>query len=178
MAHDFDWSGFRALVKRVEVLVGGDREDAEFAEDLRRSLAFVYTAGITMPTAGDVYEDAGGEEFWSATPDLPAADLDDATPTGVDDRVMAVEALADRIGASIESVQPDELGDPEEIADFASGTAEALLDTLAGLAVGNALFDEGRVLEAQWEWSFGFDEWGAHALTAMSALHELLWGAR
>jgi hypothetical protein len=32
--------------------------------------------------------------------------------------------------------------------------------------------------EAAWEWTFQFDEWGTHALAAMSALHELLWGAR
>ena len=33
-------------------------------------------------------------------------------------------------------------------------------------------------MEAEWEWSFGFDEWGAHAIGALAALHDLLWGAR
>lgn len=172
MANDFDWLGFRALVKRLDDLVGGQRDDAEFAEDLRRALTFVYTAGITMPTAGDIYEDAG-EDFWNGTRDVPAA-----VEAGDSAHEAAAEALADRIVASIEAVQPDELGDPEEISDVATTTAENVLDVLSNLAGGNVLFDEKRLQEAQWEWSFGFDEWGAHALAALSALHELLWGAR
>jgi hypothetical protein len=173
MADNFDWTGFRALVKRLDDLVGGQRDDAEFAEDLRRALTFVYTAGVTMPTAGDIYEDAGGDEFWSGTLAVPAADEPGDSGQGA-----AAEALADRIGASVESVQPDELGDPDEIAEVATIAAENLLDVLSNLASGNVLFDEKRLKEAQWEWSFGFDEWGAHALSALSALHELLWGAR
>jgi len=70
MATDFDWAGFRALTKRLADFVGETREDEALAEDLRRAVTFLYTAGVTMPGAGDVYEAAGGEEFWSETVDL------------------------------------------------------------------------------------------------------------
>jgi len=46
------------------------------------------------------------------------------------------------------------------------------------LAAGNEHYDAKRPMEAEWEWSFGFDEWGAHAIGALAALHDLLWGAR
>lgn len=173
MANDFDWSGFRALVTRLDDIIAGDRDDEEFAEDLRRNLTFVYTAGITMPSAGDVYEDAGGDEFWNAT-EVPGL-AQDTDPALLE---AATESLAQRISASVEATQPDALADPEEIAEAASIAAQNLLDAVAGLEEGARLFDEKRVPEAMWEWSFQFDEWGAHALAALSALHDLLWGAR
>jgi hypothetical protein len=173
MATDFDWAGFRALCKRLDDLLGSEREDDQFAEDLRRALTFVYTAGITMPTAGDVYEAAGGDEFWNATDVLA---LDDAVDPA--EKLAAAEALAARITESVEAVQPDAIGEIDEITDVATTAAENLLDVAANLVAGGKLFDEKRVQEAQWEWTFGFDEWGAHALGALSALHELLWGSR
>jgi len=173
MTTDFDWTGFRALAKRLDDLVGGTREDEAFAEDLRRALTFVYTAGITMPTAGDVYEAAGGDAFWNGT-ELPGL----APVRDAEDNLSAAEQLAARIAESIEAVQPDEIGELDEITDVATTAAENLLDAVANLSAGSALFDEKRVQEAQWEWTFGFDEWGANALAALSALHELLWGAR
>lgn len=185
MATDFDWTGFRALAKRLDDLVGASAsgsvggsaggsvdDDSEFAEHLRRALTFVYTAGITMPSAGDIFEDAGGDEFWNGTPAVSGSE------DGADAGSEAIEALAARIVASVEAVQPDELGDPEELAEVAAGAAENILDVLTRLGEGNNLFDERRLPEAQWEWAFGFDEWGAHALAGLSALHELLWGAR
>ena len=53
-----------------------------------------------------------------------------------------------------------------------------ILELSAELAEGSAHFDERRPHEAAWEWTFQFDEWGTSALAAVSALHELLWGAR
>ena len=70
---DFEWTGFRALVKRVDDLLGSGRDDAEFAQDLRRALTFAYTAGITMPSAGEVYDAAGGDEFWNDAVKLDTA---------------------------------------------------------------------------------------------------------
>jgi hypothetical protein len=185
VATDFDWAGFRALAKRLDDLVGGSAggsavasaggsagDDSEFAENLRRALTFVYTAGITMPSAGDIFEDAGGDEFWNGTPAVSGSEDGDEASS------ETIEALAERIVGSVEAVQPDELGDPEEVAQVAAVAAENILDVLLRLGDGNNLFDERRLQEAQWEWSFGFDEWGAQALAGLSALHELLWGAR
>ena len=173
MASDFDWAGFRALTKRLDGLVDCERDDAEFTDDLRRALTFVYTAGITMPTAGDIFEDAGGDEFWN-TKEVPGLSPD--VDSG--DNATAGESLAARIAESAEAAQPDELGHPDEIVEVATTAAENLLDVVSALEAGAALFDESRLQEAQWEWSFGFDDWGTHALAALSALHELLWGAR
>jgi hypothetical protein len=173
MATDFDWQGFRALTRRLDDLVSGERFDAEFADDLRRALSFVYTAGITMPSAGDIYEDAGGDAFWGAK-DGPGL----ASEADTADGIVLAEALADRIAESIEAAQPDDIGDPEEIVDVATTAAENVLAVTSALAEGSALYDEGRSTEAWWEWSFQFDDWGSHALSSLSALHELLWGAR
>jgi hypothetical protein len=173
MPTDFDWTGFRALAGRLADLVEGDRDDATFAEDLRRALTFVYAAGITMPTAGDVYEDAGGDEFWNAKP-VPVL----APGVEADENIVAAEQLAARIAESVEAAQPDSLGDPDEVVDIATTAAETVFDVVSALDAGSELFDTKRLQEAQWEWSFGFDDWGGHALSALSALHELLWGAR
>ncbi|HEY5540872.1 MAG TPA: DUF5063 domain-containing protein [Coriobacteriia bacterium] len=177
MATDFDWAGFRALAKRLDDLVAGERnderDDEQFAEDLRRAITFVYTAGVTMPSAGDVYEDAGGDEFWNGT-EVPGL----APGKDVADDLTAAETLAARIAESVEAAQPDALGDPEEIADVATSAAENLLDAVARISAGSELFDAKRLREAQWEWSFGFDDWGSNAIAALAALHELLWGAR
>ena len=171
MAIDFDWGGFRALARRLDDLVAGDSDDAEFAEGLRRALTFLYTAGLTMPTAGDVY-DAAGEEFWARAVSLKL----DATDPAEFEAVVA--ALAQRIITSIDAAQPEgdaEVDDVEELAEMA---AASILEVIAALAEGSEHFDAGRSQEAAWEWSFQFDEWGTHALGAISALHELLWGAR
>jgi hypothetical protein len=173
MAADFDWAGFRALVKRLGDLAGRERDDADFAQELRRALTFVYTAGVTMPSAGDVYEAAGGAEFWNDV-EVPGVVEGAAVP----DTSAAAEALAERIAASVESAQPDELADPEEIESVSAAAAENVLDTLSALSAGSTHFDEKRFSEAHWEWAFGFDDWGTTALAALSALHELLWGAR
>jgi hypothetical protein len=173
VASEFDWAGFRALSKRLGKLLEGDRDDATLAEDLRRALTFLYTAGVTMPSAGDVYEEAGGEEFWN---DVAAPSHTE--PAGDATTIALAESLAERIASSVEAAQPDSLGDPEEVGDVAMRAAENLAEVHAGLSAGDALFDARREREAQWEWAFGFDEWGTHALVALSALHELLWGAR
>jgi hypothetical protein len=170
MATDFDWSGFSALAKRLDDLVVGQRDDAEFAEDLRRALTFVYTAGVTMPTAGDVFEDAGGDEFWENT---LALDLGRSEPDA-----QVVADLAERIATSVAAVQPEADADAEELADLAEVAAHNVLDAVSHLADGAAHFEASRLQEAAWEWSFQFDDWGAYALAALIALHELLWGAR
>ena len=171
MANDFDWGGFRALAKRLADLAASERNDAEFAEDLRRALTFVYTAGLTMPTAGDIYEDSGGEAFTERT---VAVDLG-ADPAEAE---VAVAALAERIAASIEDVQPEGDVDADELEDLAAGVAANVLEVASALGEGSAHYDSSRLGEASWEWSFGFDEWGMHALAALTGLHELLWGAR
>jgi hypothetical protein len=172
MATDFDWAGFRALTKRLDELVGGTREDAEYAHDARRALAFIFTAGVTMPSAGDVYDAAGGDEFWNATVDLEGELAEERAVE------HAVSALAHRIAASAQAAQDDAHIDAEELMDLADTAAQGLHDTCAGLAAGARYFDENRLDEAAWEWSFGFDEWGSNAVAALGALHELLWGAR
>ena len=171
MANDFDWGGFRALAKRLADLAAGERDDAQFADDLRRALTFVYTAGITMPSAGDIFEESGGDAFAERT---VAVDLG-ADPAALEARVAE---LSERIAASIEAVQPEGDVDTDELEDFAEGAAANVLEVISALAEGSAHYDASRLGEASWEWSFGFDEWGMHALAALTALHELLWGAR
>ena len=172
MATDFDWAGFRALTKRLADFVGETREDEALAEDLRRAVTFLYTAGVTMPGAGDVYEAAGGEEFWSETVDL---DTERADERAIE---SAVSALARRIRHSVEAAQADADIDSEELRDLADNAAQGVHDTCTGLSAGARYFDEKRLDEASWEWSFGFDDWGSNALAALGALHELLWGAK
>lgn len=172
MATDFDWMGLRQLAKRLDELVASDREDAEFAQDVRRALAFLYTAGVTMPSAGDIYDAAGGEEFWNETVKLDTA-WNDADTIDAE-----VAALAHRIAHSVETAQADSDLDPEELADLADTAAQGAIDANKGLGDGSRYFDAKRTDEAAWEWSFGFDDWGSNAVAALGALHELLWGAR
>ena len=171
MAIDFDWNGFRALVKRLDDLVASESEDAEFAEGLRRAITFIYTAGVTMPSAGDVYEDAG-EAFWT---DSVSLNLDAADPAELEE---AVTALAQRIITSVDAAQPEGDVEAADIEELAETTAGQILELSAALAEGSEHFDAKRLQEASWEWTFQFDEWGTSALAAVSALHELLWGAR
>jgi hypothetical protein len=172
MATDFDWAGFRALVKRLAELVSSERDDVEFAQELRTAATFAYTAGITMPTAGDVYDDAGGDAFWNNTVDLDTESADEHAAE------TAVAELAKGIARSVEAAQDDPDIDREELADLADTAAQGLYDTATLLATGARYFDEQRNDEAAWEWSFGFDDWGSNAIAALGALHELLWGAR
>jgi hypothetical protein len=171
MSIDFDWAGFRALVKRLDDLLASDAEDPEFAENLRRAVTFIYTAGLTMPAASDVYEDAG-EEFWS---DAVTLKLDAPDPAELEE---ATTALAQRIITSVDAAQPEGDVEADDIEELAEATAMQILDLAAELAEGSAHFDAKRSQEAAWEWTFQFDEWGTSALAAVSALHELLWGAR
>lgn len=172
MATNFDWAGFRALTKRLADLVGESRQDETLAEDLRRALAFLYTAGVTMPGTGDIYDAAGGEEFWSETVDV---DTERADERAIE---SAVSALARRIRRSVEAAQADADIDSEELQDLADTAAQGVRDTCTGLSAGARYFDGGRLDEAAWEWSFGFDDWGSNAIAALGALHELLWGAK
>ena len=135
-------------------------------------MTFTYTAGVTMPSAGDVYDAAGGDEFWNETVDL---DSEIAEERAIE---AAVTALSRQIHRSVEAAQADSEIDPEELADLADTAAQGLHDTCTGLLAGARYFDEERLDEAAWEWSFGFDDWGGNAIAALGALHELLWGAR
>ena len=74
--------------------------------------------------------------------------------------------------------QPEGDVEVEDIEELAEAAAVQVLELAAALAEGSEHFDGERSQEAAWEWTFQFDEWGTHALAAMSALHELLWGAR
>ncbi|NTW28120.1 MAG: hypothetical protein HGA39_01995 [Coriobacteriia bacterium] len=172
MADNFDWTGFRELVRRLDDLIGGDRTDAEFAEELRRAVTFIYTAGVTAPSAGDIYEGAGGEAFWADAVDLGLSDIDP------DEAETAALALAERLAISIEAAQPEGDVDEESLEDLAEAAAQGLLDAATVLSGGSKHFDAGRLQEAAWEWSFQFDDWGTSALASLTALHELLWGAR
>ncbi len=173
MSNEFDWEGFRALVGRLDTLLAGEAtlaEDDSFAEACRRALAFLYTAGVTMPAAGDVFEDAGGDTFWegklggvSAVPDPGIAESE-------------IEQIAAALIESVSELQGD--ADEEELEDLLTTAARALWDTREALAEGTEHFDSKRLHEAAWEWTFGFDEWGAHALEATSAMHDALWGAK
>ena len=171
MAIDFDWAGFRALAKRLDALIAGDSSEPEFALDLRRAITFLYTAGVTMPAASDVYEDAG-EEFWSNAVTLK---LDAPDPAELE---ASVTALAQRIITSVDAVQPEGDVEVDDVEELAEATAMQILELSAALAEGSAHFDEKRLQEAAWEWTFQFDEWGTQALSAIAALHELLWGAQ
>lgn len=173
MATQFDWEGFRALAGRLDKLIANGATDIDgndtLAEELRKALAFLYTAGVSMPSAGDVFEDAGGEGFWERS-------LGDAEETDSAAAEQAVTDLAERLRASVEALQPDE-DDTEDIDELLWIAAHNIEDVRTALAAGIAHFEDGRLKEASWEWSFGFDDWGAHALAGMTALHELLWGA-
>lgn len=168
---DFDWEGFRALVGRVDSLLTDEPKDPEtYADDCRRALAFLYTAGVSMPQAGDIFEDAGGDAFWERTLSATTVSID---PAAAEERV---EALAERIGASVDALQPDEI-DEETDEEFLL-IAAALWEVDAALAAGVNHYDAKRLHEAAWEWSFGFDEWGGQVLVALTGLHDVLWGAR
>jgi hypothetical protein len=151
--------------------LAGNAEDPEFAENLRRALTFIYTAGVTMPAASDVYEEAG-EEFWTSAVTL---DLDAPDPAQLEE---SATALGQRIITSVDALQPEGDVEADDIEELAEATAVQILELAAALAEGSLHFDAKRVQEASWEWTFQFDEWGTHALQAVSALHELLWGAR
>ena len=171
MAIDFDWTGFRALVRRLDDLLANGGSDAEFAEQLRRAITFLYTAGVTMPSASDVYEEAG-EEFWANAASL---NLDTPDPAELE---SAVRALAQRIITSVDEAQPEGDVDADDIEELAETTAGQILELQVLLAEGSEHIDAKRMQEASWEWTFQFDEWGTVALSSVSALHELLWGSR
>jgi len=173
MATQFDWEGFRALVGRLDSLLAEDAtlaDDDTFVEACRRALAFLYVAGVSMPAAGDIFEDAGGDAFWERRLGAEAAVAD----------ALKVEseigAIARRLTVDLVEFHDDV--DDEDISDLIDTAARTLWDTREALSAGTEHYDSKRLLEAEWEWSFGFDEWGAHAVAAMSALHDLLWGAR
>lgn len=173
MPTQFDWEGFRALVGRLDTLLSGDvslADDDTFVEACRRALAFLYTAGVSMPTAGDIFEDAGGDAFWEGRLGIESAADDPVADES------EVSAIAERLHADIAELQDD--ADAEDVADLVEVAARNLWDTYVRLGAGTEHYDAKRLHEAEWEWSFGFDEWGAHAVAALSALHDLLWGAR
>lgn len=171
MATQFDWEGFRALAGRLDKLVAQGASDIDgndtLAEECRKALSFLYTAGVSMPSAGDVFEDAGGEGFW----ERPLSEATDAEAAE-----QAVSDLAERLRVSVLALQPDE-DDADDIDELLWLAAHNLEDVRLAVAPGIAHFEAGRLKEAAWEWSFGFDDWGSHALASMTALHELLWGA-
>jgi len=173
MSTQFDWEGFRALVGRLDSLLAGEATIADFdtfVESCRRALAFLYTAGVSMPAAGDIFEDAGGAEFWEGRLAVESSASD---PLSVE---TEIGAIARRLTADLVELHDDV--DDEDIADLIDTAARSLWDTRASLESGTEHYDAKRLHEAEWEWSFGFDEWGAHALAATTALHDLLWGAR
>jgi len=169
--NDFDWEGFRALVGRLDALLTTPPADPDtFAEDCRRTLTFLYTAGVSMPTAGDIFEEAGGDAFWEPAMASVATTLD---PAETEERITD---LAEKIGVSVDALQPDEVDEDtdEEMLMAASNLWEVHLS----LSVGAAHYDAKRLNEAAWEWSFGFDDWGGQALLALTGLHDVLWGVR
>jgi len=169
--NDFDWEGFRALTGRLDALLNAELSSPDtFAEDCRRTLAFLYTAGVSMPTAGDVFEEAGGDQFWERAIASDAGALD---PAATEERITE---LAEKIGYSVDALQPDEVDEDadEEMLLAASNLWEVHLS----LAAGASHYDAKRLNEAAWEWSFGFDDWGGQALLALTGLHDVLWGVR
>lgn len=172
MADEFDWAGFDDLVRQLDDLLGSGREDAGFAEELRSSLAILYTAGVMAPAAGEVFDGADGQGYWSDNLSMDPNQIDPVTLGA------AMSRLAGRIAASIEAVQPEGDIDEDALNDLAETAAQGLLDTVTLLAGGSKHFEAGRVREAAWDWSFQFDDWGTSVLSALSALHELLWGSR
>ncbi|PKQ15308.1 MAG: hypothetical protein CVT67_10410 [Actinobacteria bacterium HGW-Actinobacteria-7] len=171
-ATEYDWEGFRALAGRLDALLVDELTIGDFdtfAETCRRTLAFLYAAGVSMPAAGDVFEDAGGAEFWEGK--LGAETLL-PDPSAVEEEIAALET---RLRADIAQLQSD--ADEEDYDELLGVAARSLWDVRESLGDGMAHFDAKRMHEASWEWSFGFDEWGAHALAATTALHDLLWGA-
>src|SRR6185503_16752116 len=57
--------------------------------------------------------------------------------------------------------------------DLANDIAEVFDDVSRGLA----LFDQGRIPDALWEWIFGFQShWGRHATVAIRVLHAYVAG--
>jgi hypothetical protein len=172
-ATEYDWEGFRALAGRLDALLADESPveyDDTFAEMCRRSLAFLYTAGVSMPAAGDIFEDAGGADFWESR---LGSDSSAGDPALVEAEIEAIEL---RLRADIAELQSD--ADAEDYDELLGVAARSLWDVREGLGEGMHHFDQKRVHEAAWEWSFGFDEWGAQALGATSSLHDLLWGAR
>ncbi|MGV8084400.1 MAG: hypothetical protein AB2L09_12325 [Coriobacteriia bacterium] len=172
MADTFDWTGFSELVQHLDDLLGSGRDDAAFADELRSSLALLYAAGVMAPPAGDIFDEAAGEAYWSESLGMDPNKIDPATLGA------AMTHLASRIAASVEAVQPEGDIDEDALNDLAETAAQGLLDTVTLLAGGSKHFEAGRVREAAWDWSFQFDDWGTSVLAALAALHELLWGSR
>jgi len=173
MSTQFDWEGFRALIGRLDSLLAGEvrLDDYDtFVEASRRVVAFLYAAGVSMPAAGDIFEDAGGAEFWEGR---LGADTAAADPLNVE---FEIGAIAERLRTDLAELQDDVA--EEDVADLVDAAARGLWDVRESLGAGTGHFDSKRFHEAEWEWAFGFDEWGAHAIAALSALHDLLWGAR
>jgi len=173
MALEYDWNGFRALVRRLDMLLAGEavlEEFDSFPEACRRTLSFLYTAGVSMPAAGDVFEDAGGDSFWEGKLGGASAAADPARAEA------EIQQLSHQLAEAVIELQGD--ADTEEIEDLVATAARSLWDVRESLGDGTQHYDAKRLHEAAWEWSFGFDEWGAHSLAALTALHDALWGAK
>jgi hypothetical protein len=172
MTTAFDWEGFRALAGRLDKLIAEGATDIDgndiFAAEARKALSYLYTAGVSMPSAGDIFEDSGGDSFWERS-------LGDAEEHDPDAEEAEVSAIAERLHASVHVLQGEE--DAEDLDELLWIAALNLNEVSNALAAGSAHFDAKRINEAAWEWSFGYDDWGARALASMTALHELLWGA-
>ncbi len=119
-----------------------------------RQITSLYLAGLSLPGT------------WSP-------DLDVKANAGLvsDDERLAVVAAAARLPLANYSEVFDPVPVPPDesvIGDLGDDIADIYCDVATGLR----LYDAGRQAEAIWEWSFGLqNHWGAHATSAIRALH-------
>ena len=144
---------FAAEAGRFErwLLDGVDRDAAAAREALMRLLA-LYRASLDLPSADEVGDGHGAERVSDA------------------DYQRAV-AAASRLPLSLyrEVFNPAGLEDEESVVgDITDDLADIYSDVASGLRA----YEKGDRAVANWEWSFHLHaHWGAHATSAIRALH-------
>jgi hypothetical protein len=132
---------------------GRDR-GAENAREALRRLADLYRAGLDLP------QDAGDDE---GEEDRPSHDEWRAVYEG-----LGVRLPFRRYSAVVDPLEEDPPSDDHDVAD---DLADVWRDVVQGLRS----FNVGHRGRATWGWRFGFENhWGAHAVSALRALHSWL----
>lgn len=163
---DFDWPAFRVLVDDLERLLSDSPSDRGTLEFNAVSLVSqLYAQAVAAQQAGNAYADAGGDDFW-----LKRQREGDREPAY---KAWLRGWLRHPLDGSLLGDHDQHFVplDPAEAQAEPSSIANDLSEVLADLMVGAILFDQGRVEEAVWEWTFRFGHWGDHALRALKVLH-------
>ncbi len=164
-ASDYDWAGFRGIVREYESVLTGatDSEFQVFRERCKALLARLFYEGTRMPTYGDVYTQTGGDEEWDARDEEDNPEVSEWLARWREYEPSLSEYLGERNVFYV--------ANPEAEEAWTATLSDTLADVLSDLQTGATHWDAGRLPEAMWEWTFSFDHWGEHALDAMKAMH-------